>query len=269
MTELFKVTVTSRSADSDPDCVNKGVGEQRTVPVCRLLYSFHSSGTEIQQLLGSDSLYHRYFALQALQFFPLIFWQPLADAITPDFVCLPERSCSTSLPDWLQLRVAQCSLSLVEDVGSHGGGPCDQGAPCSGVALPLQVHPPPDAAPAVALQHRQQPSSIRWKNLSHEAATLSFTVESVDRDSFSNASQGAPSDVQGASTVPSRDPAVAACESAATVPPQKRQKQQRSDSCTSPPASPPQIYQHDVEYQRYVSRTRDMRRWVRQALLDR
>jgi hypothetical protein len=47
MTQAVKVTVTSSSdAGGSTECV---------VPVIRLLYSFHSSGLEIKQLLGPNS----------------------------------------------------------------------------------------------------------------------------------------------------------------------------------------------------------------------
>jgi hypothetical protein len=88
MTQDVKVKV----ASSDTVDVASRAGEQ-VVPIIRLLYSFHSSGSEIKQLLGQRSYHPRMRPLTLLTQMRSIrnLWLFLNDRVIP--ACLIGYSC--------------------------------------------------------------------------------------------------------------------------------------------------------------------------------
>lgn len=60
MTQSVKVSITNSSGAVD--AAGGSDASERTVPIIRVLYSFHSSGSEIKQLLGLHSSHRHHYA---------------------------------------------------------------------------------------------------------------------------------------------------------------------------------------------------------------
>lgn len=216
-----------------------------------------------------------------------------ADALQPNFTCLPERQCNAAMPEWLRSRCAQCSLRYVD--ASHNAPNCwEVQEDRDGVwqrselvrdssQLPPSVLQPPSSSPAryLAQPAHSNTSNVRWQNLvSANAASAAALEPGVGQgsvvvepqiDAAATASCCKLSDCVTSSSVDQRL-ALAADEKsptgAGTCRPLKKRKTLCASLCGSLLASPPKIYKEDKEYQRYLDDINDVGAWVRKTLLD-
>ncbi len=302
MTQLVKVAV--RHSSEDRDAAGSSDTMEHSVPLIRVLYSFHSSGSEIKQLLGLLSNLATHLTTPST----LRLTRP-SDAVRPDFACVPEKSCNSPMPEWLQMRVAQCSLTFCDPVdglvaavvadassGQHRPGSIASVPVASQTALAL-----PLPQQQSVFRHYSSTSSIRWQQLIHSAphatvaslapacnvrdahfpgsassacAHIAATTDAAHCTSTSAAipaAQAAPVPTAAAAASSSSSSAAAAAAEAAVHSPKshKKRKKERAISGSGTFASPPKAYRGDREYQRYFTDSNDVSAWVRKTLLDR
>jgi len=305
MTQMVKIDVKLKRGGSGGTGCSAAVTDtvEHTVPLLRLLYSFHSSGTEIKELLG-----------QAPSPYPSNLYQPInhqshsppADTLQPEFISLPDRPGSNiGMPEWLQLRAAQCSLTFTD--GKHDEDFAGVAAESAGCMLNAgvwghqhrQAEPCADAAKAPALQQlRQQPPlilpqiqpepacpNLRWLHLVDPASLPSIILPAAT--STAPLHQSAPADVLHAApttTVQPRPLLLSDCVEASSAAidliaapepacaarshtPHKKRKRRKKRNLLAILSSPPKIHKHDPEFQDYLARKKLNDAFVRQAVL--
>jgi hypothetical protein len=206
------------------------------------------------------------------------------------------------MPEWLQLRVAQCSLTFVD-----GFAEGDRISACCGVAIegqqPSLTAARQDAviAPAASNLQLQLPqslarpsiSSIRWQHIPVTGAPApAVAVDPACGDTGPAFAPMLP--FSGVATVAETTralspvtPALLAAageavistaafgdahqdaQGAGTPKPSKRHRKHRASSSASILSSPPKVYRSDQDYQRYLADSNDMSAWVRKTILDR
>lgn len=202
------------------------------------------------------------------------------------------------MPDWLQLRVAQCSLTFVDgfaegDRVSAGGGVViekqqssltaarqDGGIAPAASDLQLQV-PQSLALPSI--------SSIRWQHTAvNDAPARDVAVDPACGGTEPAFAPTLP--LSGVATVAATralSPALLAdaggtvistaafgdahqdAKGVGSPKPSKRPRKHRTLSSASILSSPPKVYRGDQDYQRYLADSNDMSAWVWKTILDR
>jgi hypothetical protein len=203
------------------------------------------------------------------------------------------------MPEWLQLRVAQCSLTFVDGFAEGDGM-----SACGGVVIEKQqpsltaARQDPVAVPAASNLQLQAPqslappsiSSIRWqhiavtdapaKDISEDPACAETGPASAPMLPFSGVATVA-------ETTRAKPPALLAAAGGGVIStaalgdarqdakgvgspkPSKRRRKHRTSSGASMLASPPKVYRSDQDYQRYLADSNDMSEWVWKTILDR
>ena len=203
------------------------------------------------------------------------------------------------MPEWLQLRVAQCRLTFVD-----GFAEGDRISACCGVAIEGQqpsltaAHQDAVIAPAACNLQLQLPqslarpsiSSIRWQHIAVTGAPApAVAVDPACGDTgpafapmlpFSGVATVAET-TRALSPAPLAGAGEAVISTAAfgdahqdaqgveSPKPSKRHRKHRASSRASILSSPPKVYRSDQDYQRYLADSIDMSAWVRTTILDR
>jgi hypothetical protein len=217
-----------------------------------------------------------------------------ADALGPQYVCLPERACNSAMPEWLQMRVAQCSLTfcggLNEDVGPNTS--LFQQQP-SRQMLP---DAPAEHTAIVPPQQRSvcSTSDVRWNKIVASVPSVAIEVVTLGPTDAAAVAPCGTTVLTAASSliVDAADAAqprfsdevaqvpVHRCDldsrepealSTAAVSPKssKKRKRERALTLSSSLTSPPKVYKDDQAYQRYLADSKAVSDWVRKTLLER
>ncbi len=200
------------------------------------------------------------------------------------------------MPEWLEMRCAQCSLKFVDGVYESdavaGGDACmDRQQPCATIHTSVYVCKEGDITlqkQQLLIQSQQQqqqqqhhhhqqqsqllsrhpPCSLRWQNLvpsnPHVPACIAHHAElpPTCRSEAVLEAHAECADVSLAALA-SRDASQVISAAA------KSKKHKKEHSRSSFLASPPKVYRDDAEYQRYFAASNDVSEWVRKTLLDR
>ena len=202
------------------------------------------------------------------------------------------------MPEWLQLRVAQCSLTFVD-----GFAEGDRISACCGVAIEGQqpsltaAHQDAVIAPAACNLQLQLPqslarpsiSSIRWQHIAVTGAPAPHVA--VDPACGDTGPAFAPmlpfSGVATVAATRALSPALLAdaggtvistaafgdahqdAKGVGSPKPSKRPRKHRTSSSASILSSPPKVYRSDQDYQRYLADSNGMSAWVWKTILDR
>jgi hypothetical protein len=193
------------------------------------------------------------------------------------------------MPDWLQLRVAQCKLSFFDGTNEGCAGYDPDHAVRHGPAKPITaMHVAGAAGASVSADGSQQPilpllqcsalrsprssSNLRWQKLAPHSAVAPATANEPPCDTSNTTCCAQRTSNVADTSLPALSSTVAADNEASIAdesckPSQKRKKQRTP--CPSVLSSPPKMYKDDREYQRYLADSNDVSAWVRKTLLDR
>jgi hypothetical protein len=204
------------------------------------------------------------------------------------------------MPEWLQLRVAQCSMTFVDGFAEGDGM-----SACGGVFIEKQqpslttaARQDPVVVPAASNLQLQAPqslappsiSSIRWQHI----AVTDVPAKDISEDPACGETGPAFAPMlpfSGVATIAettrAKPPALLAAAGGGVIStaalgdtrqdakgvgspkPSKRRRKQRTSSGASMLASPPKVYRSDQDYQRYLADSNDMSEWVWKTILDR